>query len=526
MLVLVQALSGGLGAVYALLLRGIVDSAAGKDPDSFRRYVLYILLLTAAQLALAAVNRWLHELCRADMENTFKRRLTDNILKKDYAAVSAVHTAEWLNRLTGDTAVVADGIAEIVPGLTGMIVRLLSALVMILWLDRWFAGILLPGGVLLILLTFAFRRVLKRLHKGIQESDGRLRVYLQEHISNLAVIRSFAVEDRVSEEAAGKMTEHKSARMRRTRFSNIANIGFGAAMRGMVLIGVIYCANGILTGRVSFGTLTAVMTLLNQIRGPFANISGYLPRWYAMLASAERLMEIESFGDDGTPLDSAAVREFYHSEFRAVGLRSASFAYPGSENGVRNVDLEIRKGEYVAFTGPSGCGKTTVLKLLMALYPLSEGERYVNDRPLTAEYRRLFAYVPQGNGLMNGTVRSAVSLADPAASNDDGRIRQALSAACADEFASDLDMELGERGAGLSEGQMQRIAVARAVFSEAPILLLDEATSALDADTEEKLLNNLRTMTDRTVVIVTHRKAALAICDRVLRFSPEGVVRL
>ena len=132
-------------------------------------------------------------------------------------------------------------------------------------------------------------------------------------------------------------------------------------------------------------------------------------------------------------------------------------------------------------------------------------------------------YVPQGNALMNGTVRQAVSLGDPSAAKDDARLRHALSVACADEFVSEPDTELGERGSGLSEGQTQRLAIARAVFSGAPILLLDEATSALDAGTEERLLRNLRTLTDKTVIIVTHRKAALAICDRVLSFTPNGV---
>ncbi|MBR3297322.1 MAG: ABC transporter ATP-binding protein, partial [Firmicutes bacterium] len=303
---------------------------------------------------------------------------------------------------------------------------------------------------------------------------------------------------------------------------NAANLGYGAAVRGMVLIGIIYCSNGILTGRVSVGTLTAVMHLMNQVRGPFANISGYLPRWYAMLASAERLMEIESFADDGTPMDGETIRKFYKTEFRSLGLRGASFAYPGGENGLHNADLEIRKGEYVALVGPSGCGKTTALKLLMCLYPLDKGERFINDEPLTAEYRRLFAYVPQGNALMNGTVRQAISLADPSAADDDARIEHALSVACADEFVTEPDAELGERGSGLSEGQIQRLAIARAVFSEAPILILDEATSALDIGTEERLLHNLRSMTDKTVIIVTHRKAALDICDRVLRFDSNG----
>lgn len=199
---------------------------------------------------------------------------------------------------------------------------------------------------------------------------------------------------------------------------------------------------------------------------------------------------------------------------------------------LENISLEIQKGEYVAFTGHSGCGKSTALKLLMSIYRLDSGKRLLvekdgSSQPLDSRWHRLFAYVPQGNQLMSGTIRDIVSFADKSQSGDEEKIAQALKIACADEFVGELesgiDTLLGERGTGLSEGQMQRIAIARAIFSESPVLLLDEATSALDSQTEKQLLENLRSMTDKTVVIVTHRPAALEICDRVLNFSEDGV---
>ena len=524
-LTLIQGGAGLIGVAYALLLRAIVDSAVNKDPAAFRHNVLLMIGLVLIQLAVNAMLRGLYELARADMENCFKQRLMDNILYKEYAPVSAVHTAEWLNRLTSDTAVVAGGAVEILPGLAGTVIRLISALVMIIVLDRWFAYILIPGGVMLIILTYAFRGVLKRLHKNIQETDGALRIYLQERISSLMVIKAFTAEAQTGEGAAERMTAHKAARLRRNRFSNTANIGFGAAMQGMYLIGVVYCAHGIMTGRVSYGTLTAVMQLIGQVQGPFANISGYLPRWYAMTASAERLMEAERFADDVTPMSKKEARACYE-RMTALGFRDVSFRYPAEDSPVvlDRLDLEIHRGETVAFTGHSGCGKSTVLKLLMCMYPPDSGERYLitaqGTEALTAAYRRLFAYVPQGNALMNGTIREAVCFAEEA---DDERLKYALTVACADEFVDDTEAELGERGSGLSEGQMQRLAVARAIYADAPVLLLDESTSALDDGTEKRLLENLRNMTDKTVVIVTHRKAALSICDRVLAFTEDGI---
>ena len=523
-LTLLQAVSGSIGVFYALLLRAIVDSAAGGEPEQLKYYVSLIIALIAFQLALAAVIRRLRELAKSSIENVLKQRLLRTVLCRDYARISAVHSAEWLNRLTNDAAVVTNGFVDILPGLGGMIVRLVSALIMILALDKWFVGIFLPGGILLILCTWLFRGVLKRMHKRIQEKDGQLRIYLQERLSNLMLIKSYAGEPQTAQGAAEKMQAHKAARLARNRFSNLCNIGFGAAMHGMVLTGVIYCAYGILSGSVSYGTMTAIMHLTAQIQTPLANLTGFIPQWYAMTASAERLMEAESFAEEE---ESAAINEvlaYYRGHFQSLGLRDASFSYSPSAGEeppavLEHFDLTIRKGEYVAFTGRSGCGKSTVLKLLMCLYPLDGGERFLDDQPLTARFRRLFAYVPQGNALMNGTIREIVSFADPAAARDDVRIRAALDIACAAGFTENLDASLGERGAGLSEGQMQRIAIARAIFSASPILLLDEATNALDEATEKQLLENLRRLTDKTVVIVTHRPSVLSFCERVVDIS-------
>lgn len=520
-LVLCQALSGGLGVLFALLLKSTVDSAASGDSASLKKSVILLVCLALSQIALAALIRWLKERTKADIENIFKQRLFGAILSKDFGTVSAVHTGEWLNRLTGDTAIVADGFAEIIPGVTGTVVRIVAAIAVIIALDTRFVFILLPGTAAVIVLSYAFRRVLKRLHKNIRESDGRLRVFLQEHISSLMTVKSFAAEEKAYEEALEKTEDHKKARMKKLAFSNISNIGFNAAIHGMFIVGIIYCAYGIIGGTVSYGTLTAIMQLINSVRSPIANVSGYLPRYYAAVASAERLMEIESFEDDITPESPEKINRFYESEFEKLGLEDVSFTYPsGSETAVfEHLDIEIRKGETVAFTGRSGCGKSTVLKILMCMYPVSGGRRFLNSGGLTAAHRRLFAYVPQGNGLLSGTVRECVSFADPSGADDDERIARALQIACADDFVTDYDAPLGEGGAGFSEGQMQRLAIARAIFAGCPVLLLDEATASLDETTEKKLLENLRSLTDKTVIIVTHRRAALSICDRVFDFE-------
>lgn len=570
-LTFIQMLLGMSSVCFAMLLRGALDGATAKNQKTFFMYFVLAVLLVICQISLRAVVRFLEEYCRSSIENAMKNRLFFCLLKKDYAQVTAIHSGEWMNRLTSDTAVAANGIVEIIPNLAGMSVKLVGALVMILVMEMRFIFVLVPGGILMIVFTYAFRKVLKRLHKNVQEADGALRVFLQERMGSLMMIRSFVAEESVSKKAQEKMGLHKNMRMRKNHFSNFCNIGFAAAMNGMYLTGFGYCGYGILNGTISYGTLLAILQLISQIQAPFANITGYLPRFYAMTASAERLMEAENYDDDSQAfITKDDIKQFYERRFLAIDLKNICFSYPKREifketffeedslEGksfeqepllvLNNIRLNIQKGDYVAFTGHSGCGKSTVLKLLLCLYPLKEGKIFLKaskkeeidkeegrkDKteeiiPLESKWRRLFAYIPQGNQLLNGTIREIITFSDPLSKSDekiDEKIHDALKIACAEEFLSKLpdgiDTVLGERGAGLSEGQMQRIAIARAIYADCPILLLDEATSALDDETERQLLVNLKNMTDKTVLIVTHRPAALSICNKIIHFESEN----
>lgn len=530
LLSLIQALLGCSGVIYALLLRNGIDSATEKDRSGFIISLVSVIILVLIQIMLRAVVRWLEENSRSAIENILKSRLFETLLKKDYASITSIHSGEWINRLTSDTKISADGVVDIIPNVVGMAVKMIGAFVMLLIIEPKFLYILLPCGGALILLTYTFRKVLKKLHKSIQENDGRLRIFLQEHLSSLIIVRSFSAEQRTAEQGKQKMSAHRNARMKRNHFSNLCNIGFSVAMNGMYLVGFAYCGLGIIGGTVSYGTLTAILQLIAQIQSPFANITGYLPKFYAMTASSERLREAENFADDCTEeiIDSSEIRKFYNTEFSAIKADNVCFTYKNNdkENVLNNVSFVINKGENIAFTGQSGCGKSTVIKLLMCLYHCDSGSLSIEKSdntliPLTSKWHRLFAYVPQGNHLMNGTIKEIITFSDTQA--DEEKIRFALKISCAYEFVSELengiDTELHERGSGLSEGQMQRIAIARAIYSDAPILLLDEATSSLDEQTEKQLLNNLKSMTDKTVLIVTHRPQALEICDKEISFA-------
>lgn len=557
-LLLVQMVLGISSVFYALLLRGLIDGAVAHDSKKMLTFCVLFAALVAGQIALRAVLRFLEEYAKATYENAFKSRLFAGLLTHNYGAVTATHSGEWMNRLTSDTVVVSEGLATIVPGVAGMITKMAGALVVILIMEPRFAYILVPGGILLVLLTYIFRKQLKKLHKQMQEKDGFVRIFLQEHLGSLMIVKAFGKEADSLTEAESHMSEHKKARMRKNHFSNVCNIGFGAVMNGAYVLGAVYGAFGIYNGTMTYGTFMAMLQLISQIQNPFANITGYLPKYFAMLASAERLMEIEAYEKDkvcaGNEECVAGEVQTEHKAYMAdtidngaeysgsidksrksrhipdnstFGLSHVDFTYlpPVITEGdtimpivLKDYSLMIRKGEFVAFTGPSGCGKSTVLKLLMGLYTVDAGEVYGCDR-------LMFAYVPQGNQLMSGSIRDIITFSDKNRTGDEAGIHRALQIACADGFIAELeqgiDTLLGERGLGLSEGQMQRLAIARAIYSDRPVLLLDEATSALDARTEEAVLENLRSMTDKTVIIVTHRPAALKLCDRQVAFGEE-----
>ena len=534
LLLLIQSLIGGSSVVYALLLKRIIDNAVSGNKNGFIAFFIGMILLILAQILLGLLSRGLTEYSKASIENALKKRLFENLLYRDYSQVSAVHSGEWMNRLTNDTVVCANAATTILPGLAGMVVKMIGAVIMILIIEPRFALILIPGAIAIFLLTYAFRKVLKKLHKRIQESDGKLRIFLQERLESMPVVRSFTAEEQCLAEAEEKMQDHKKARMKRINFSNLCNLGFSGAMNGMYLIGIGYGGYGIINHTITYGTMTAVLQLIAQIQAPLANISGYLPTYFAMTASAERLIKAETFNKpDEMPMSSREMKSFYKNSFKGFGLKDAGFSYSSDDNSpivLSHLDLEIRKGDYVAVTGHSGCGKSTILKLFMGLYSLDSGEKYMiaeNTHKMTDKYRSLFAYVPQGNQLMSGKIRNIISLSDRERAHDDESIMNAMKIACADDFydtlRNGLDTELGEKGQGLSEGQMQRIAVARAIFSDYPIILLDEATSSLDEGTEKRLLENLKTMTDKTVLIVTHRPSALEICNKQIQMSEDGV---
>ncbi len=545
LLTLLQMLVAAASTSQALLIRGIVNSAVAKDWAGFKLYAILQVAIVVVLFLLRTAICFLDEYARSTVENMLKQRLFRNLLYKDYASVTACHSGEWLSRMTADSVYVSGGIMHIVPGIASTAVRLVYAVVLLFCFVPELCLWILVGGLVTICFTWVLRKLMKKLHLQVQQADSRFRVFMTERLGSMMIIRAFRQEKNAMDQGQVFMDDHRRARMKRNRVSGLFNTGFSAVAGVAYTICAIYCGWGIFSGMgaISYGDFTAVLQLVGQVQAPIANISGIFPQYTNMIASAERLMEAENYSEDLAEPAVEDISRFYREKFQSIGLRDAAFTYlsvgklehgeADRQSVLRDLNLEVRKGEYVAFCGPSGCGKSTVLKLLMCMYNLDDGQRYLTtddgEQELNACWRDLFSYVPQGNQLMSGTIREVVTFGDRELMQQDERIHQALKVACADQFMAELpdglDTLLGERGAGLSEGQMQRIAIARAVFSERPIMLLDEATSALDEATEAKLLDNLRVMTDKTVIIVTHRPAALDITDKIITFTSNTEVQ-
>ncbi len=523
LLVLLNSAISISAVAFALVLREAIDGAVSGNKMVFLKFVIILGLIMVGQIAARGVIRFLDEYVRSGMENVIKTRLYETILSRKYSAITAYHTGELLNRITNDAVVVADGFVQIIPGIIAMLVKLAGAAAVLFVLDYRFSVIFFAGGGLVLIFTTLFRRVMKKLHKDVQAADGVLRSYLSENLGSLMVLKTFGAERKSIDTSKQYMDKHRFMRMKRNRFSNICNVGFGLVMNGGYIFGLCWCSFGILHGSITYGTLSAVLQLVDQLWAPLANMTGYLPKFYGMLSSAERCMELETLEEEHVESQFSRdyCRELY-KDMTAIECKNITFRYE-DDIILENADISIGKGELITIMGNSGAGKSTLLKLLLAIYEPEKGTLEIKTEKesyaLTEKYRKMFAYVPQGNFLMSGNVTSAIaSLDDTSADVDMDKVKAVAHIACADTFVEKLehgyDTLIGERGMGISEGQAQRLAIARALYTDAPVLLLDEATSALDEQIEKKVLKNIRELTDKTVIIVSHRKAVLEVCDR------------
>ena len=528
-LIVANVINAVVTVLYAGFSQKVIDAAATEK--SIKRVVYYsvcFLFLVLFQLFLTLLSRSFSERCKARIEVTLREYILNLVMRKEYSKITKYHTGELQNRMTSDVQTISDGFTTILPNLIYFIVKLASAFIYLVVIDRIFAVVFLVGGVFVFCCTMMFRGVLKKLHKRVQETEGKVRSYIQEILTSLLVVKSFVAEDKVINEADELMEENYKTKMRRRLFGIFANAGINVTFNVGFVFALAFGAYRLLNG-MSFGRVTSMIQLVNQIQAPFASLSSILPKYFALLASCERIIELDGVPDEAEANDkNIDVNKVYES-FKAIKFENISFSYD-RDIILDNTSLTVNKGDFIAIMGISGIGKSTLLKLLLGVFRVNEGDIYLDTDmgkiKVDKHTRKLFSYVPQGNFLLSGTIRDNLTFINPDVTEDE--IKQAIEISCSDSFLYDLPEELdtviGERGIGLSEGQLQRLAIARSILSESPIMLLDEATSALDEATELRFLQNLKNMKNKTCIIVSHKTAALEICNKHIQIIDGKIV--
>lgn len=521
-------IAGGM-VLFALASRYVIDIATGTEQGSLWMAGGTLVGLLLMELLLNVLYNYYKVWITGKVEIRIKDTVFGTLFEKRWADVSSFHSGELLHRMTADTDVVVTGVVTLVPQVTAMATRLIACLVVLLAMDWRFTLLLLGLGLLMLLCSRFYGKKMKKLHKECQETAGKAKSFTQESLANWMLIQSFEGADTVRGRLGGLLDDNFRVRLKRIRWNNMAHAAMYLLFSGSYYVALLWGAVRLAAGTLTYGMLTAFLQIVSQIRQPFVNASGLLPQYYNMLASAERIQELELMEDEPRLEQTCDTRAMYE-QLVSLDARQVCFSYEEGHPILVGADFSLKKGEFVALAGFSGIGKSTLMKLMLGFYSAQSGAMCAQLEdgtvPLGRETRSLFAYVPQQSMLLSGTIRENVAFCCGEVS-DEAIWAAAEVADVADAIRKQpngLDTVLGERGSGLSEGQLQRLAIARAVLSGSPVLLLDEATASLDETTEERVLQRLRALPDRTCLCISHRPAALEICDRVIRVEDGKIV--
>lgn len=508
---------------FSMQSKTIIDIATGASDKNFISACVSIAIMLALMLVVQISVSFINVHASSRLEIALKNHIFGILLRKDYLAVSEYHSGELLNRINSDVSVIVSGIVTILPKAALFLTSVIGAFVLLWKIDNFLAIAILAIGPFVLIGARLYSRRYKALHKMAQAADGKTKSFMLEMLRNLLVVKSFSNEELMLAKSEELQKESYRLRVRRTKVSTAAQIGLFLVFNAGFYFALAYCAYKLSKHLITAGDIIAITQLVRQIQSPFQNMSGLVPQFFSVIASVERLIELEEMKNEESTGENVG-KEIY-SKLDSIVFDNVQFSYT-KDSHVSDVNMEIKKGEFAVVAGESGAGKSTSVKLLLGILKPDSGEIYLRTTDgkkhfLGKNSRKLFAYVPQGNLILSGTIRENIAFASET-DNEEKIIKAAKIAQIWDFITTldkGLDTEIGENGLGLSEGQAQRISIARALMYDAPVLLLDEATSALDSQTEAELLKAVKSMTDKTVIIVSHKQAAFEICDKIVRIE-------
>ena len=529
--IVVGLFATGLSLFASLVSKNLINEVIGGKISS-AAVALYVFLGVSG-IAVSAFNRRISAKISLRVNNEIRADVFSKFISTTWEEVSAFHSGDLLNRINGDVSIVADSVIGWIPSVTVKLAQFIGALAIIFYYDAAMALLSLISIPAAALISSLLLRKMRSYGAKIREAGSELMSFFEESLQNIQTVKAFGLSQSLDSRLAQLQKIYFDTSLEYNALSVKVTSGMSVLGLAVSYLCMGWCIYRLFTGAIDIGTMVLFIQLSGYLSSSISSLIGSVPTVITATVSAGRIIAVlnlprEASGENGAAEEIAASGKVPEIEFDNVG-----FGYKNGGEVFSGVNLKIAPGEFAAFVGPSGGGKTTLLRVLLGLVKPAFGKATLSAGGVTAEIspatRKIFTYVPQEKAVFSGTVAEMLRLFSPDATDEE--IFAALKAACAYDFVTALpqgiNTPLGERGAGFSEGQNQRLSIARAVLRKAPVLLLDEATSALDLETERTVLENITALCrGKTLIVMTHRESVLPLCDSVYQISGGKVSRL